>query len=229
MTHQLQLYLRQEQINFPASIHLTAIFFFSLTGALAAMRRGYDFVGVFLLALVVSAGGGLIRDGLFLQQGPPVLTQDWRYLPFVVVACLVAWITNHWIVRFGRVIAVLDAVGLSVYSMIGLLKSIEADLSVPAAILVGIVNAAGGGLLRDILTHEEPLLFRPGQFYVLASLVGCCSFVTLGYLGAVKPIHATEWSMAVIFVLRMFAIIFNWRTIPMKPLTSDSNTNPPSL
>jgi uncharacterized membrane protein YeiH len=216
LTNQLQSYV-QENIRFPEAFDIAAIILFALTGVLAAMRRGYDVIGVFILGLVVSAGGGLIRDGLFLQDGPPALTQNWRFLPAVGVACLIGWIIDRWIIRFQKVIAVLDAVGLSAYSMVGLIKSLEAGLSAPAAIMVGVVNAAGGGLLRDVLTREEPLLFKPGQFYVLASLAGCILFVCLAYRAVVSPRHAELISMTTIFVLRILAIIFNWRTAPLQP------------
>jgi uncharacterized membrane protein YeiH len=231
VTNQLQLYVQQENIRFPESFDVAAIILFALTGVLVAMRRGYDVIGVFIMALVVSAGGGLIRDGLFLQDGPPALTRNWRFLPAVLVACVIGWLVNRWIVRFEKVIAVLDAVGLSAFSMVGLTKSLEAGLSAPAAILVGVVNAAGGGFLRDIFTREEPLLFKPGQFYVLASLAGCVLFVFLAYRAVVAPRHAELISMVTIFVLRILAIIFNWRTAPMQPWfasPASSTDSPPT-
>ena len=83
--------------------------------------------------------------------------------------------------------------------------------------LVGVVNAVGGGLLRDLLTGEEPLLFKPGQFYVLASLAGCLIFVCLAYKAVLTPRHAECFSVATIFGLRIFAIVFNWRTTPLQP------------
>jgi uncharacterized membrane protein YeiH len=226
----LQEYLHGDEIRLPETIAVLAIGLFSLTGVLAGLRRGYDVVGTYTLALVVGTGGGLLRDGIFLQQGPPALTQDWKFLPAVFAACVVGWLMNHWIVRFEKVIAILDAVGLSIFSMVGLLKSIDAGLSAPAAILVGIVNAAGGGLLRDILTREEPLLFKPGQFYVLASLAGCVVFVFIGFEDLMRPRHAVQVSMIIIFVLRILAIRFNWRTSsvqPWFPMASVSPKPPP--
>jgi uncharacterized membrane protein YeiH len=217
VSNQLQIFLQNEQLNLPDVVHLVAIFFFSLTGALAAMQRRYDLVGVFVLALVVGAGGGLIRDGILIRQGPSMIMQDWRVLPTVAAACVVGLMVNHWISRFEKAIAVLDAVGLSIYSMVGLFKATAAGLSVPAAVLVGVVNAAGGGLLRDVLVREEPLVFKPGQFYVLASLAGCLVFVLLAYESWLMPRNAAGIAMATIFVLRILAIQFNWKTRPLEP------------
>jgi uncharacterized membrane protein YeiH len=198
-------------------VDLVAMLLFSLSGVVAAMRRGYDAVGVFILAMVTGAGGGLIRDGLFLQQGPPALTQNWRLLPAVFGACIVGWILHGWIERWQKAIAVLDAVGLGIFSIVGLLKAIEIGLSVPASVLVGVVNAVGGGLLRDLFTGEEPLLFKPGQFYVVASVAGCALFVGLASKSAMTPRLAERISIATIFGLRILAIIFNWRTTPLQP------------
>jgi uncharacterized membrane protein YeiH len=226
VSNQLQAYLQAEPFEPPELFGLLAVLLFSLSGVLAGMRRGYDVVGVFILALVTGAGGGLIRDGLFLQQGPPALTQNWRLLPAVLSACLIGWLVHAWIVRFQKPIAVLDAVGLSVFSMVGLVKSIEAGLSMPASVLVGVVNAAGGGLLRDLFTGEEPLLFKPGQFYVLASLAGCLVFVGLASEEIVRPRMAERISIVTIFVLRILAIIFNWRTAPLQPCFSVATPTP---
>ena len=225
MITDLHSYVRETQFDLPAGIHLAAILLFSLTGALAAMQRGYDLVGVFTVALVVGTGGGLLRDGLFLQQGPPMVTRDWRYIPAVLAACVIAWGMNRWVLQLQRVIAILDAVGLSLYSLVGLFEALRAGLSTPAAVLVGVVNAAGGGLLRDILTREEPLMLKPGQFYVLASLTGCLVFVALGYGAAVPPENAAWIAVGATFLLRILAIIFNWRTSPLQPLLTDASSS----
>jgi len=212
---QLSDYVQKEQFDVPGYIHLAAILFFSMTGALAAMRRGYDLVGVFTLALVVGTGGGLLRDGLFLQEGPPMVTKDWRYVPTVLAACLLAGLFYQSITGFQKLIAILDAVGLSIYSIVGVFEALRVGLSGPAAVLVGVVNAVGGGLLRDILTREEPLMFKPGQFYVLASLGGCLAFCGLIYSTVLSVSNSAKVAIGATFLFRILAIVFNWRTIPM--------------
>src|SRR6185369_3867521 len=93
--------------------------------------------------------------------------------------CVAGWILGRLVERYPKVIAFLDAIGLGAYSVVGVQKSLAAGLSVPAAILVGVINACGGGLLRDVITREEPLVMKPGQFYAMASLLGCGIFVVL--------------------------------------------------
>src|SRR5262245_53127343 len=196
---------------------ISAVFFLSLTGALVAMRRGYDSVGLFTMAFATGLGGGLIRDGLFLQDGPPAMTKDWRYIGAVLTACAVGWVVGNFIERFRKLIAVVDGVGLAAYSVVGVSKSLAAGLSAPAAILVGVINGCGGGLLRDLIVREEPLVLKPGQFYVLASLLGCVLFVVLQFEVSMPTEAAALTAIGATFVFRMAAIVFNWRTTAVQP------------
>lgn len=195
-----------------------ATFAFALTGALAAIKRGYDIVGVFFLALVSSIGGGLIRDGVFIPSGvaTPLLT-DARYIQLIVVATIVGALFGRHVKRFRRVIALIDAVGLGAYAAFGTQKALQFGLSVPAAILVGVINAAGGGLLRDIITREEPLVFRPGQFYVLTAVAGAVTFVFLSVNFGLTATSSALIAIAVTFIFRVLTIVFNWRTSPIAP------------
>lgn len=203
------------QFNLPIQIDLAATLLFGVTGGLAALKRGYDVIGLFALAFATAVGGGLIRDGLFIQQGPPAVTSDSRYILVVAVAALIAFLFREHIVRFNKVIAWLDALGLGAYAVVGVQKSLTAGLSVAAAILVGVINAAGGGLLRDVLVRDEPLLFKPGQFYVLAGFVGCLLFALLVVQLKTDATLAAVITIVVTFVLRVLAIQFNWKSPPL--------------
>jgi uncharacterized membrane protein YeiH len=237
------------QFTLPIQIDLAATLLFSLTGALAALKRGYDVIGLFALAFVTGVGGGLLRDGLFIQQGPPAVTADSRYILVVVLGgCvaflfrsrviglnrMVAWLDTlgvgrHFfrtrVIRFNKIIAWLDALGLGAYAVVGVQKSLYAGLSVAAAILVGVINAAGGGLLRDVLVRDEPLLFKPGQFYVLAAFAGCLLFALLAVQFEMEATRAALVSIAATFVFRVLAIQFNWTS---RSLWQEPPVSPPS-
>jgi uncharacterized membrane protein YeiH len=208
------------QFQLPALFDLGATFAFALTGTLVALKRGYDIVGMFFLALASGLGGGLIRDGIFIQgTGPTPLLTDPRYIEVVAAATLVGALFGPQIKRFHRVVAVIDALGLGAYAAFGTQKSLQAGLAVPAAILVGVINAAGGGLLRDILTGEAPLVFKPGQFYVLTAVAGAVTFVFLTVQLEIAATPAAFAAIALTFVFRALAITFNWRTAPISDLT----------
>ncbi|MFO1497600.1 MAG: trimeric intracellular cation channel family protein [Verrucomicrobiota bacterium] len=199
----------------PVWIDLAATFLFGLTGALAAMKRGHDWIGVFALAFATAVGGGLIRDGIFISQGPPAVTKDSRYIIAVTVAAATAPLLRLPTIRFNRLIAWLDALGLGAYAVVGIEKSLGAGLSVAAAILVGVINAIGGSVLRDVLVREEPLLFKPGQFYTLAALAGCLLFVLLTLRLQMEVMPAALISIGSTFAFRVLAIRFNWKTRPV--------------
>src|SRR6185503_18531374 len=114
--------------------------------------------------------------------------------------------------RLGRTIAVIDALGLGAFAVHGVQRSMEAGLSLPAVVLGGAITAVGGGLLRDILVRDEPLLFKPGQFYALVAIGGCVLFLALVRLEVTSPNHAALATIAATFALRLLAIRFNWRT-----------------
>lgn len=196
----------------PAWFDLGATFAFALTGALAGLKRGYDIVGIFFLALACGLGGGLIRDGVFLSGGPTPLLTDARYLEVVVAATLAGALFGRQVRRIRRVVAVIDALGLGAYAAFGTQKALLAGVAAPAAVLIGVVNAAGGGLLRDLLTGAEPLVFRPGQFYVLTAVAGAVTFVFCTVTLELRATPAAIIAIAVTFLFRILTIVFNWRT-----------------
>ena len=199
-------------LDLKLSFTLLAYFTGGITGALIAMRRGYDIVGVLFVGTVSAGGGSLIRDGVLLSSGPAGMLTDARYLVVVLAATLLTYVFQRHVHRLMRTIAVIDAIGLGAFAVYGVTKSLEAGLSEPAAVLGGTVTTVGGGLLRDILVREEPLLFKPGQFYALVAIGGCVMFVTLLRVGWISPQAAAIATVVTVFAVRMLAIRFNWRT-----------------
>ena len=207
------------EFQLPVVFDLGATFAFALTGALAGIKRGYDIVGVFFLALVSGLGGGLIRDGIFIQHGLTPLLTDPRYIEMVTVATIAGAVFGNRVKKFHRLIAILDALGLGAYAAFGTQKALHAGIAVPAAILIGVINAAGGGLLRDIITRQEPLVFKPGQFYVLTAVAGAVTFVFLLITLDFSPASAGAGAVAITIIFRMLAIAFNWQTRSVKEFT----------
>src|SRR5262245_35353489 len=104
-----------EDFELPVSFSLLAHFTFGVTGALAGLRRGYDLIGVAFLALIAAGGGGLIRDGLLISKGPPAILTDSNLLLVVLVASVLTLFLHRLVDRVGRVIAVIDALGLGAF------------------------------------------------------------------------------------------------------------------
>ena len=196
----------------PVSFSLIAHFTFGVTGALAGLRRGYDIIGVLFVAMVTAIGGGLIRDGILISTGPASVLKEGPTLLTVLGGALVALVFNKVFDRLGRVIAIVDALGLGAFAVYGTQRSLMAGLSVTASILGGTITAVGGGLMRDILVRDEPLLLKPGQFYALVAIGGCCLYVGLPHLRWLTPYQSANLTIVVVFAVRMLAIRFNWHT-----------------
>jgi len=196
----------------PPGFDLAATFFFGMTGALVAVRRSYDIVGISAMAIICGVGGGVIRDGIFIQMGPPAVALDPRYLYCLIGSILAGIALGERIERFGRMVALLDAAGLGAYAVFGTQKSLAAGLSPAVAILVGVINACGGGLLRDIIMREEPLVFKPGQFYVVAAIIGAVAFATLVVGFSLPPVPCGFACVVLTFLVRFLAIRYNWIT-----------------
>ena len=197
----------------PVEFDLVAVFLFALTGVWAATKRGYDVVGAFVLAFVTGVGGGLLRDGIFLQEVPLVI-QDGRYLWAVLAALVIGGLAQPLADRFTGLLSYVDAAAIGVYAVYGANKSLIAGASVEAAVLVGLCNAVGGGLLRDVIVREEPLLLKPGQLYFLATLVGCVAFVVMSHNYGWDVEMSAYIAIAITLLLRVLAIRFNWTTGP---------------
>jgi uncharacterized membrane protein YeiH len=195
----------------PIGFDLAAVFLFALTGVWAAMGRGYDIVGAFLLAFVTGVGGGLLRDAVFLQE-IPVVMKDPRFLWAVLAALVVGGLAQRLAERFDSLIIHVDALAIGVYAVYGANKSLIAGVAPEGAVLVGLTNAVGGGLIRDVLVREEPMVLKPGQLYVLVTLAGCIGFVLMSHHYGLDVELAAYIAIAATLLLRLLAIRFNWRT-----------------
>jgi uncharacterized membrane protein YeiH len=205
------------QFTLPIYIDLSATCLYAMTGALLAIRRHYDVVGLFVLALVSGVGGGLIRDGIFIQHGPPIAMSDGRYLLVVIIGCIAAALFRAYIDRLQTAFLFADALGLGCYAVVGVEHALNAQLPAITAVMIGVITACGGGLLRDVLVRDEPLLFKPGQLYVLAALIGASLFSLLLFHARVSVATAALVAIGCCFVFRMLAIAFNWKTASLAP------------
>jgi len=187
----------------------------AVSGALVGARRGYDVIGVFILALVSSTGGGLLRDGLFLQEGTPLLLRTPVYLSLVggATACVMIFGKRvSSLPGFQRIVEVFDALGLGAYAVVGMNLSLVKGLNIPAAMLVGMVNATGGGILRSAISGREPHLFRPGKFEAVAALIGCAVYMALRQGFSTSPTTAAWITIAVVFLARMGSVAYGVTT-----------------
>ena len=207
----------------PPLFDYSATFVWAISGALLGARRGYAILGVITIALVSATGGGLLRDGIFLQDGAPVLLRNPNYLWLVAGGVLFVVLFGRWIVRVPaaeRAIVMFDAAGLGAYAVVGMNRALAAGVSLPGVIVVGMVNAVGGGILRDMLINTEPDMFMPGTLSQTLALVGCLLFLAL-IEGLSFSQFAAAWvTIGVVFVARLLSIRYNIETKPFRELAA---------
>ena len=202
----------------PISIDLGATAAFALTEHLCAgVRRRYDVVGVFFLAFASGVGGGLIRDGLFLRQTPPTFITDSRYLVTVVLACAVGLVVGGRMKHFERWITIVDALGLGAYAVVGAQKTIQAGLGVPAALLIGVINAAGGGgcFAMSLRARSRSFSSPANSMHWQSKLAGAACFVFFVVFAAINATESAGMAIGITFLLRVLTIRFKWGTRPV--------------
>lgn len=147
---------------------------FALSGAMAGVKARLDLFGVVVLAGTVGLAGGIARD---LVLGIPAQSvQDWRFLAAVIGAGLVAFWAHAVFERLARPVDFLDACGLAIFCVSGAAVALRHDADIPEAILLGMITAIGGGVVRDILLTEVPTVLKRGLYAVPAGL-GAAVFV----------------------------------------------------
>ncbi|WP_374573900.1 trimeric intracellular cation channel family protein [Phenylobacterium sp.] len=188
-----------------SALDYAAVFVFGATGALAAARRRHDIVTFGFFAAVTGVGGGTLRD---LLIGAPVF---WVNRPSYIAACLAAAIAV-WLLgprRFrARLLVWLDALGMSAYTVVGAAKALALGVHPFSAVIMGVLTAAFGGVIRDVLA-EEPSILLKREIYVTAALGGATAFVLLRMAG-VAPSLAGLAGFTVALVVRGGAIQFGW-------------------
>ncbi len=215
----------------PLAFEYVATVLWALTGSLVAARRGYDIAGIVMIALVSATGGGLLRDGIFINDGPPLVLESPTGVLLAAGVAIGVWLLGHRIDRiphFQSSIMLLDAIGLGAFGLVGLQLSLAAGLSLPASVFVGVVNATGGEVLRDVLTRREPTIFKPGTPSALAALAGCLVFLLLVFPLHMEGTAAGLLSVTVVFLIRVLSLRYDVRTRPALGYDQDDDRWSPS-
>jgi uncharacterized membrane protein YeiH len=190
---------------------ITATAVGAVSGALIAVRKRFDIIGVVTLAVVAGLGGGIIRDVLLQKYGIAAFQHEYLLWTALVAALIGFFFAD--LVRSGRRLFLLvDALSLGLFAVIGADKGLIANIGVFAAILLGAITSTGGGIMRDVLTGEVPNVLQPGSLYAAAAVLGSITYVTLvAWLDVVKPAAALV-AVLVTLGLRLLSVLFGWST-----------------
>ncbi|WP_084478660.1 trimeric intracellular cation channel family protein [Nocardia jejuensis] len=195
--------------------NMLGVFAFGVSGALLAVRRGFDVVGIAALAIATATGGGVIRD-LIIGETPPSAFVNLRY---VVAALLAAVLIFFWhpptrVIRTPLYTA--DAFGLGIFCVTGTVTAFQHGLSAPSSAALGLVTAVGGGIIRDVLAGVTPSVLSDGELYAVPALLGSAATATLLYFG-----QYTYWTGGLAGAgavgLRLLALWRHWHAPRARP------------
>ncbi|WP_400193528.1 trimeric intracellular cation channel family protein [Hymenobacter sp. B81] len=189
---------------------------FAISGSLAALhkKKDHDVLALFIFAFVTAVGGGTLRD-VVIQAYPVAWISDVNYLMVVTAGVLIAiGCRRWWLGILRRPLLVFDTLGIGIFTILGLEKALNAGVNAWAAVLLGIVSALFGGVIRDTLANEVPLVFER-QLYATPCLTGAVCYVLALALG-LHPTVNFLLAVGVITVFRLLAVKKGWALPPIR-------------
>ena len=179
---------------------------FAISGAMAAMRHNIDIFGSTFTGFVTAIGGGSLRD-VFLNLRP-VWVNDGNYLLAIITGVLIAVVFNKGLYQLAKTLFVFDALGIGFFTVLGVEKSLHNESSAIAAVVLGMFSAVMGGVTRDTLMNETPLIFRK-EIYATACLSGAILFVVLYNTGVSHNLNIV-CSVLLVVLLRTLSVKYKW-------------------
>ncbi len=178
---------------------------FAISGALSAIHRKLDLFGIFIVAFVTALGGGILRD-ILIGSTPVWWMSNTYILHFISGSTIFAILFRNKIGYLAKSLFLFDTIGLGVFTIIGVEIGIQANLDPLVSVVLGTMTGCFGGVIRDILCNEIPVIFRK-EIYAIASLVGGVCFVILFYLEVASNIIYIS-TIALVIIIRIVAVRF---------------------
>lgn len=185
---------------------------FAASGALTGVRKQMDLLGVVVLGIVTATGGGVLRDVL-MNDLPPFCFKNEIYLYLAIGSSLVVFITPRRFEQQRNLMLILDALGLGTFAVIGTMKSITYHLGFMGAIIMGVMTATCGGLVRDVLCNDIPLILQR-EIYATACIAGCTVLYVMSLYSFPQTVSLTV-SATIVIAIRCAAILGGWQ-LPRK-------------
>jgi uncharacterized membrane protein YeiH len=189
------------------TIDFIGILVFAVSGVLAGIEKKFDLIGASILGLVTAFGGGTLRD-ILIGETPVAWMRNENLIIMVIAAVPVAYLFRNTIKKLDKVFFTVDTLGIALYTMLGLQKTLLIGLNPIAAILMGTVSAVFGGVIRDVLSNEVPTIFKR-EIYATACLCGgIVYFISRSIIG--ESIWNMIFGMIMIIVIRVLAVKYDW-------------------
>ncbi|MER8183817.1 trimeric intracellular cation channel family protein [Kitasatospora sp. NPDC094015] len=192
------------------TLDLVGIFVFALSGGLLAVRKNMDIFGICVLAEATALGGGVMRD-LVIGATPVAAFTNLGYFSTPLAAGVVVFFLHPQVERINTAVQTLDAAGLGLFCVSGTIKAHDYGLGSVASVALGMLTAAGGGVIRDVLATEQPSLLRwDREIYAVPALIGSTVVAVLIATDRLTSLNASAAALCA-FVIRMLALRYGWR------------------
>ncbi len=191
------------------------VFFFAVSGLLAATERNLDVFGGFIIAFITALGGGTVRDLLLNTEVAWLFSST--HIITVIAASVLGIIFSKQMRKLRKTLFIFDTLGISLFTILGVQKALDFEYLAITAVFLGMISATFGGVIRDVLCNEIPLIFRK-EIYAIPCLSGAAVYIIgLHILGA-NSFLLFALSISIIAVFRSLAVYYGWRVPLLKEL-----------
>ena len=179
---------------------------FAISGALAAARKKFDLFGGVFLGFVTAIGGGTLRD--MMLNIPVAWLHDLWYFYIVLFGVIITFLFRKHIEKYSKTLFLFDTIGISVFTIIGMQKGLALDIHPILSVMMGILTAVFGGIVRDLMCVDIPLIFRR-EIYATACLIGGCIYLLMVEFSCPDMVAIIVASL-IIFIVRTLSVMKNW-------------------
>jgi uncharacterized membrane protein YeiH len=197
------------QLTFIQVLELLGTFAFAVSGATAAINKSYDVIGLLALAFITAIGGGTVRD-LLIGATPVAWMTDELSNTAIIAAAIIAALFFSYVKKLTRLLSTFDAIGLGLFTITGINKGIAAGLPMPVCVALGVITGTFGGLLRDVICGEQPILFTR-EIYAAASIAGGILYLLMIHYTGIPGDVSKSIAVGVIVTIRLISLRHNWQ------------------
>lgn len=190
---------------------------FAISGTLTAAQKKLDLFGAIFIGFVTAIGGGTVRD-MMLGNLPVSWIQSSHYFYIILLAIIITIVFKKLVLKLRNTLFLFDTIGIGVFTVLGLEKALAFDISAPLAVIMGLSSAVVGGIIRDTLCNEVPLIFHR-EIYATACIAGAIVYLLMRYVGF-PPLVYTWITVATIISIRLLAVRYKL-TMPKMSLSDE--------
>nr|WP_319399544.1 trimeric intracellular cation channel family protein [uncultured Carboxylicivirga sp.] len=196
---------------------------FAISGTLTAAQKRLDLFGAMFIGFVTAIGGGTVRD-IMLGNLPVTWIKNYDYFLIILLGIILTVIFKKTVIKLKNTLFLFDTIGIGVFTVLGIEKTLELGISQPIAVIMGLISAVVGGIIRDTLCNELPLIFHR-EIYATACIAGSIVYLALRNIGF-PPLAYTWITVGTIITIRLIAVKYSL-AIPLLTISDDQSSSNP--